>query len=219
MEKFTEIYFGISGAAEAVIGYHYFSRLTGKKTGTYIRTAAALLIVTVMQLCFGAVNSVIGIISPAMIGKDPDITAAAMILFDLISLFTACVFCENIIKCFSGKIFDVKKNLPDGSLFFIPLLMIFGTGLYIDHIFYGNTVSKDRIEMISGKSPAMFIFQVLGISSVFCIIRICCEFIKNRIWSEYAELRAKNAEFRFGRTKAFRHDVKNHIAVLTGLLD
>ena len=46
MEEFAEMYFGFSGAAEVLIGYHYFNRLSGKKSLTKL-AASALVIVTV----------------------------------------------------------------------------------------------------------------------------------------------------------------------------
>lgn len=55
MEKFAEMYFGFSGAAEVLIGYHYFKRISGKKSPIKL-AASALIVVTVLQLCFGMVN-------------------------------------------------------------------------------------------------------------------------------------------------------------------
>ncbi|MCH5194386.1 MAG: GHKL domain-containing protein [Oscillospiraceae bacterium] len=214
MEKLSEIYFGISGAAEALIGYHYLGRLAGRKSFLKI-IMSAIIIVTVFQLSFGTINSVIGMLSPVMIGKDPDFTAAVMILFDLLSLFLVCVSCEFILKHFSDKISD---NIYGVKYLIVPLLMIFCIGSYINNILYGNTVSDGMLENVSKEAPAMIFFQVLEISAIFCILHICGEMIKNKTGSEYAELRAKEAEARLKKTRAFRHDVKNHMTVLTGLL-
>lgn len=218
MEKFSEIYFEISGAAEILIGYHYFYKLSGRRSGLKI-AASAIIVVTVIQLCFGIINSIIGMLSPVMIGKDPDITAAVMILFNLLSLFLACVFCETVLKYFSDKFSYIQNNILNIKYFLVPLLMIFCIGLYINHILYGNTISEKQLESVSKKAYAMFIFQALGLSAIFCILRICGEMIENKIELEYAELRAENAESRCEKTKAFRHDVKNHMTVLTGFLN
>ena len=218
MEKFSEIYFGISGAAEALIEYHYFGRLAERKS--YLKLAAsAIIVVTVIQLCFGAVNSVIGIISPVMIGKDPDITAVVMILFNLLSLFLSCIFCEGMLKYFPDKISFVKNNILGIKYFLVPLLMIFCIGSYINHIFYGDTISGNHLENISKEAPLMLLFQILGSAAIFCILRICGEIITTEIELEHTKLRAENAESRYGKTKAFRHDVKNHMTVLTGFLN
>ena len=218
MEKFSEIYFGISGAAEVLIGYHYFYRLARRKSCLKI-AASAIIVVTIIQLCFGVMNSVIGMLSTVMIGKNPDFTAAVMILFNLLSLFLACVLCEIMLKYFSDKIPYIPNNILNLKYILVPLLMIMGIGLYINHIFFNNTISENQFENVSKKIPAMLVFQVLGLSAIFCILRICGEIIKNKIELEYAELRAENAESRCEKTKAFRHDVKNHMVVLTGFLN
>ena len=49
MEKFAEMYFGFSSAAEVLIGYHYFNRLSWKRSPIKL-AVSAFLIVTVMQL-------------------------------------------------------------------------------------------------------------------------------------------------------------------------
>ena len=230
MEKFTEIYFGLTGAAEAVIGYHYFSRLSGRNCffrisrrdltvkSIFRYVSAALIIFTVMQLCFGAADSVIGILSPVIIGKNPDLTALLMILLNLFSVFAVCVCCEFIIKCCSYKFFDEKNNFPDAVLFLIPLVMICGIGMYINRIIYGNTACVNDVEKVSEKAIAMLAFQAAGLAAVFCILKILGETVKNRLETEYASLRAEKAEFRCERTRAFRHDVKNHMTVLTEFL-
>ena len=231
MEKFAEVFFEVSGAIEAVIGYHYFRRFAGKSGPVSVQlrnlsgksilryVSAAMITVTVMQLCFGTVNSVIGVFSPYIIGKDPDITAAAMILFYLLSIFAVCVCYEFLLKDFSHKFSDLLNNIFPVRFLLLPMIMIFSMGMYINHVFYGNIVCESRLEKLSEKAFAMLVFQALGLSVTFCIIRICGETVKNRLETEYARLRAEQAEFRCEKTKAFRHDVKNHITVLTGLLN
>lgn len=217
MEKIAEMYFGLSGAAKVLIGYHYFNRLSGKRS--LIKLAeSALIVVTVMQLCFGTVNSVIGLISPLMIGQDPDITAAAMIVFNLFSIFASCVCCEIMIKGLSVKSRDATNNFSAAKFTLIPFAVILGIGFYINQTFYGNTVGEDQLEKTCEISPAALVFQILGISAVYCILRLCSEMIGSKLELGHAKRWAEDVKKRYDKTKAFRHDLKNHMIVLAGLL-
>lgn len=216
METFAEMYFGFSGAAEVLIGYHYFNKLSGRKSPIKL-AASALIIVTVMQLCFGTVNSVIGVLSPLMIGQDPDITAAIMIVLNLFSIFSNCMCCEIMIKRLSVNGSD-GKNIPAVKFVFILLAVILGIEIYLNQSFYGNTVEENQLEKISENFPVTLVFQILGISAVYCVLRMCGEMIRSKQELEYTKHWAENARERCEKTKAFRHDLKNHMAVITGLL-
>lgn len=213
MEKFTDIYFGVSGAAEVFIGYHYFGRLAGKNA--FGKCAAALTVLTVMQLCFGAVNSVIVIASGFIIGRDPDFTAVLMIFLNMLSLFISCICCEIIIKKTVAERSDKIQNTAE---FFLPFMMIFTLGIYINRIFYGDTVSEKTLGVIFCQSPIMLILIVLGLIAVFCIIRLQSKFILKNTEAKCAELRAENAERLCENTRAFRHDVKSHMLAMSGFL-
>lgn len=213
MEKFTDIYFGVSGAAEGFIGYHYFGRLTGKNA--FGKCTAALTVLTVMQLCFGAVNSVIVMASGFIIGRDPDFTAILMIFLNMLSLFISCVCCEIIIK---KTVAERSEKIQNTAEFILPFMMIFTLGIYINRIFYGDTVSKKTLGAIFRQSPIMLILTVLGLIAVFCIIRLRNKFILKNTEAECAELRAENAERLCKNTRAFRHDVKNHMLAVSGFL-
>lgn len=216
METFAEMYFGFSGAAEVLIGYHYFNRLSVKKSPIKL-AASAMIIVTVMQLCFGTVNSVIGLLSPLLIGQNPDITAAIMIVLNLFSIFLSCMCCEIIIKRLSVNGSD-GKNVPAVKFVFILLAVILGIEIYLNQSFYGNTVEENQLEKVSGNFPVTLVFQILGISAVYCVLRMCGEMIRSKRELEYTKHWAENARECCKKTKAFRHDLKNHMIVLTGFL-
>lgn len=216
MEKFAEMYFGFSGAAEILIGYHYFNRLSGKKSLIKL-AASALVIVTVMQLCFGTVNSVIGLISPLMVGQNPDITAAVMIVFNLFSIFASCVCCEMMIKGLSVNGSNNENILA--AKFIVPVAVILSIGVYINHTLYSNTTFSDQVVNVYEKYPATLIFQILGISALYCILRLFSEIIGDKIALEYTRHLAEDAKSRCDKTKSFRHDLKNHIIVLSGFLN
>lgn len=213
MERFADIYFGVSGAAEVFIGYHYFGRLAGKNA--FGKCAAAATVLAVIQLCFGAVNSVIGMASGFIIGKDPGVTAAAMIFLNILSLGMVCACCEILARKFTSVCADKIKSSAE---FFLPVAMIFCVFFFLNHAFFGNTVSSDSVGEIILKSPPIFVLQTFGIAAVFCIIRLRNSFILKTAEAECARRRAENAERSCERTRAFRHDVKNHMLAVTSFL-
>ncbi|MCH5349707.1 MAG: sensor histidine kinase [Oscillospiraceae bacterium] len=220
MERFSEMYFAASGAAEFFIGCHYFGRISA--ANSRIRPSAAIIIIVMaMQLCFGAVNSLIGIISSVFIGSDPDITAAAMILFNLLALFLSCVICELINKKLPILFPDAaeERSLAFPSSFYVPLAALLTAAVFIDHIFFGNTVSEEIFSGLPSKSVFSMIFYAAGIYAVFSVIHTHGEIIKSGMETGLAGLRAKNAESLFKSTRGFRHDVKKHMAVLAGFLE
>lgn len=213
MEKFTDIYFGVSGAAEVVIGCHYFGRFA--KKNILGKCAAAVIILAVMQFCFGVVNAAVGALSGFIIGKDPDVTAAVMIILNLLSLFLVCACCEIILKKIGAE-FDGDTKISAEIL--LPLMMILTVGIYINRVIFGDTVSSEALGGVSLQSPILLALQGLGIAAVFCIIRLRGEIIGKNTEAKLAKLRAEKAESRCEKTRAFRHDFRRHMLVLSGLL-
>ncbi len=77
-----------------------------------------------------------------------------------------------------------------------PILMLFLTDEYINSTLYGNVNSMDGNEiMISANHYQMFVIQLLGMASLFCILFAYQKLLQN-----------------------FRHDIRNHITVVRELL-
>lgn len=212
MEKFTDIYFGVSGAAEVVIGCHYFGRFAGKNI--LGKRAAAVIVLAVMQSCFGAANAAVGAFSGFIIGKNPDVTAAAMIIINLLSLFSVCACCEIILKKYAVKTDGGAKIAAE----IILPAAVFLSGFYVNRVIFGDMVSEKTLGEIFRQSPILLALQVLGIAAVFCTVRLRREIIGKNTEAELAESRAEKAELRCEKTRAFRHDLNRHMLVLSGLL-
>lgn len=113
---------------------------------------------------------------------------------------------------------------------FVPILMIFIMDEYINSFIYGMVVT-DAGGTETCPYPnhyQMFVMQLLGMASLFCILfaykklllsfRLSTELSlleqKERSLNQYVE----EAKSHYEKTKSFRHDIKNHITVVKELL-
>lgn len=114
-------------------------------------------------------------------------------------------------------------------LVFIPFLMIFIMDEYINSVIYGwEIIEDDGTTQYLINHWQLLIIQLLGISSLFCILYAYKKLLQNfrlnmelslleqeeRSLSRYVE----EAKTHYEKTKSFRHDIRNHIAVVRELL-
>ena len=126
---------------------------------------------------------------------------------------------------------DARMGTQQVFLIFIPVLMIFIMSKYISAIEFDV-----QFEILTDKGPAEHIFShgqmlamyFLGLASLFCILFSYKKLQQNfRLSTELSLLEqeehslnqyVEEAKTRYDRTKSFRHDIRNHIAVVKNLL-
>ncbi len=115
---------------------------------------------------------------------------------------------------------------------FIPILMIFIMDEYIHSIVYGWTIIIESDGTMKNEYLInhwqMLIIQLLGIASLFCILFAYKKLLQSfQLSTELSLLEQKEhslnqyveeAKSHYEKTKSFRHDIKNHIAVVKELL-
>lgn len=110
-----------------------------------------------------------------------------------------------------------------------PILMIFLMGEYISSVIYGRTVITYGNEVvINAHSCQIFVVQLLGMASLFCIMFSYKKLLENfRLNTELSLLEqeehflvqyVEEIKARYEKTKSFRHDIKNHITIVKELL-
>lgn len=111
----------------------------------------------------------------------------------------------------------------------MPALLIFLASAYINQTLYGNILTTEKEELLSAVNPyPILLIQVLGVSSLFCVLfsfKKLTESFRRDKEAELLELQAhslqqyvEEAKLRYEKTKSFRHDIKNHITVIKELL-
>ena len=126
---------------------------------------------------------------------------------------------------------DTAMGMQQMFLIFVPILMIFIMSNYINAIEYDF-----QFEILADKGPAghffshgqMLVMYLLGLASLFCILfsykklqqifRLSTEISLLEQQEHSLNQYVEEAKTRYDETRSFRHDIRNHIAVVKKLL-
>lgn len=186
----------------------------------------AALTVEIMEISFGIINSVSGILHPLTLPFHRNAGAVISVFMGSMALVLA-VFCYRAVY----RIFPNYEAAEKQYLFMIliPILMIFFMDEYISSILYGNIVLKNAGgNGISVNHYHMLVIQLFGMASLFCLMFAYKKLLQNfRLRTELSLLEQEEASLnryveearaRYEKTKSFRHDIKNHMTVVKDLL-
>ncbi len=185
--------------------------------------AAAILAVYITQLSFGIINSVEVILFPHMLGKT---LLYLLCLLATLTVFAVCACCCGAVLKFLSLTED--RQMPYVGLLLFPGLFFFAAELYILQTSYSVLPSSISLGE-AGKYSALLVMQILGLAALLCTLyayqHICHSFQTQaalRSLEQAAQVQKNyiaEAQRRYEQTKAFRHDIANHLSVLNGLLN
>jgi len=198
----------------------------------------ATLTTEILLLCNGIMSSLMSLPYPwlpAFFHEPGNI--AAMLICEAASFFLSG-FCYYIVYRYFSRDdlypvddFDTTMGIQQMFLIFVPILMIFIMSNYIGAIEYDF-----QFEILVDKGPAthffshgqMLVMYFLGLASLFCILFSYKKLQQNfRLSNKISLLEqqehslnqyVEEAKARYDRTTSFRHDIRNHIAVVKKLL-
>lgn len=186
----------------------------------------AALAVEIMELCMGIVNSLAGILYPWIAPSHQNAAAAISALLGILAFLVAAVCYRTVYRYFIRDEMMEKQYL---FMILIPILLLFFTDEYINLILYGNTAVRNADGMISVNHYQILFIQLFGMASLFCILFAYKKLLQNFRLSTKLSLLEQEEHFlnqyveearaRYEQTKAFRHDIKNHITVVKDLLE
>lgn len=175
--------------------------------------AAALIAVYISQLSFGLVNPVQSVLFPPLVGS--------RLLYPLV-LLAALASLGICAGCYAAALGAVSLaedgRTPFVWLLLCPGLFFFASELYILRSAYSALPPSPPQ---AGKHAALLALQALGLAALLCTLyayRRLCRGLRERAELRVQETYLSQARARYERTRAFRHDVKNHLTVLDGLL-
>ena len=189
----------------------------------------AALTTEIMLLCYGIVKSLIGLLYAWLPNFFYDTAGiAAMLASEAASLLLTGVCYYMVYRYFSDY---TASEMQQMFLVFIPILMIFIMSEYI------NTLSFDYQFVVLEEDGSfeyllshwqLLAMHLLGLLSLFCILFSYKKLQQNfRLSTEISLLEqeehslnqyVEEAKARYDETKSFRHDIRNHIAVVKNLL-
>ncbi len=198
----------------------------------------ATLTTEIMMLCSGIVSSLMSLPYPWLPAffHEPGNIAAMLICEAASFLLSGC--CYYIVYRYFSRDDLYPADAPDTTmgmqqmfLIFVPILMIFIMSNYINAIEYDF-----QFEILVDKGPAghffshgqMLAMYFLGLASLFCILfsykklqqifRLSTEISLLEQQEHSLNQYVEEAKTRYDETKSFRHDIRNHIAVVKNLL-
>lgn len=185
----------------------------------------AALVVEVMHLCYGIMDSLLSILYPLTSSFDQKIVGIAFMVLGNLALLLAALCCHIIYRYFSYYE-NVRKQYV--LMVFIPILLLFFMGEYISSIILGSSAASYGKAVWHTAYVQLFVIQFLGLASLYCIMFAYKKLLQSfRLATELSLLEqqehfllqyVEEAKARYEKTKSFRHDIKNHITVLKQLL-
>ena len=237
-------YFLFAVCAVIVCDFVPTSTITGFAALVFLLTACGILVchadvkssilyaalaVEIMLLCYGIVKSILALLRPWMPVVFHDMDGIAVMLVSEAASLALSGFCYYVVyryfSCYSAA------EMQQMFLVIIPILMIFIMSEYI------NTVEFEcQFEVLAEGGPSgdlfshwhLLVIHLLGLLSLFCILFSYKKLQQNfRLSTEISLLEqeehslnryVEEAKTRYDETKSFRHDIRNHIAVVKNLL-
>ena len=223
----------IMSSIQIVTGFYYFTKFLKRKNGSFLCHTDwqsiilyAALTVEIMQLSYGIVNSLSGILYPLISSFHQEIIAIIFLLLGNSALLLAVLCYRMVYHYFS---YDETIKQQNILIILTPMLMIFLVGTYISSIIYGNKIVTNGREITEQTHHChLFVIQLLSMVSLFCILSAYRKLLQNfRLNTELSLLEqeerslnqyVEEAKVRYEKTRSFRHDIKNHITVVKDLL-
>ena len=183
---------------------------------------AAVLSFYISQLSFGIINSVEAALFPRFIGSPLfyPLFLAAQLLF-----FVLCAGCYYAVLKLLAWTED--SQTPYIGLLLFPGLFFFAAELYIlqtAYSFFAPIISLEEV----GKHSTLLLLQVMGLAALLCTLyayrQLCRGFqaqgsLRSLTQAAHTQkVYITEAQARYEQTRSFRHDIKNHLSVLDGLL-
>ncbi len=179
----------------------------------------------IIRLCYGLSGSITTITAPFLFSQTPRLAGNILMIFGEIAALALFGLCCKII-C---GILVIPQNNDEQNRFslviLIPNILIFMITEYIFNTFY--SAAHTDFPLFEKAIPLLFV-QALGIISVFCILfsyKKLCEYFSVRKKLAVSEQQnhfqrqyVTEAKSRYEFARSFRHDIKNHLSVLRGLL-
>ena len=189
----------------------------------------AALTTEIMLLCYGIVKSLIGLLYAWLPYFFYDTAGiAAMLASEAASLLLTGVCYYMVYRYFSDY---TASEMQQMFLVFIPVLMIFIMSEYINMLSFDYqfvVLEEDGSFEYLLSHWQLLAMHLLGLLSLFCILFSYKKLQQNfRLSTEISLLEqeehslnqyVEEAKTRYDETKSFRHDIRNHIAVVKNLL-
>lgn len=197
------------------------------KADCVITVLYTVITVEIMQICYGISNAVSGLLIPFISPGYLKLTGEFIMITSIFLALILSWSCYYLIYRYFT--YSAEESNPSVHVILIPLFLIFLLSEFMNHTVYGNTIIRNRsINILNLNNLQVLVIQIFSISSLFCMLYVYKKLASGfkmsaRVRSLEQERHYQNqyvleAKSRYENTRAFRHDVKNHLSVVHGLL-
>ena len=210
--------FGASLVAAGLLFY----RAESGKTLLY-----AAVTVELLQICFGIFNSLSYLLFPTFYRWHPLIAGNCIMVMGGLMALLLFVLCGGAV--YRHFLHEEEGTSERMLLPLVPLMLLVLVSRYISVHLYGDTIHmRPDGSLLYQPGFSLLVLQLLGIVSLFCILysdkmaaesfrlRMECSLLEQE--TRYMEQYVEEAKLRYEKTSAFRHDIRNHMLVIRGLL-
>ena len=222
--QFVPVHFDLNGILANGMGMLALFAVSRFALGNQrpISCLAAVLAFYISQFSYGILNSLESMIFPEFIGNPLLylLLFAAQILF-----FALCTCCYRAVCKFLDWTED--SQAPNIGLILFPTLFFFAAEMYILQSAYGLYFPSISFEELRNHG-VLLALQVMGLVALLCTLyayrHLCQGFQAQAALQSLTQAAHEQkvyiteAQARYEQTKSFRHDIKNHLSVLDGLL-
>lgn len=181
----------------------------------------SIISLEIIQLCYGVSNSLSSILSPCLFPVSPIYAGSLLMTGGSLFTFGLAYLCFRLIKRHLLSFGEEQSQYI--LIMLLPLLLIFFVSQYISQDIYGNILVVDlRFTVLNANHIQMLLVQLLELFSLFCILYTYKKLVQSFHLSTSLALLKQETLLQkqyYERTVSFRHDVKNHLSVLKGLLE
>ena len=184
---------------------------------------AAILANYISQFSFGLINSVEAVIFPHVTNR--------LLLYSMVTAATAVSLVISI-ACYTSVVKSISPeeigHMTNMGCLLFPVLFFFTAELYIMQTSY-TQISYDVSPALLLEHTALLFLQALGLGALLCTLyayRHLCRSLQTKAEMQSLsqavqaqKIYIAEAQTRYEQTKAFRHDIKNHLSVLSALLN
>lgn len=175
----------------------------------------------IMWLCYGIFDSMLSLLDRIVnVSGTPFAGMAFLISGNLLSLAAYCIIFFSAHKIIKNE----RAEFQNIMIILMPLLLVFVVEVYVVRVLYSVVDTQSAI----GGDVELLLVQGLGIASVFCVLfayKKCADNFrmseKIRLYDRerrYSEQYANEVKTYYDTAKSMRHDFKNHILIIGGML-
>lgn len=200
------------------------------KNQRLLSCVSAILAIYISQLSFGIINAIEAILF-SILFSDSIKTLLYYLLPILATLiaFFICISCYVfILKILSQTDLKGAYQTPYIGLLLFPILFFFATESYILSTFYQSISTVSSLSEI-GKHGALLFLQILGLAALLCTL-YAYQFLYRNLQTQMElqllsqtikaqRIYISEAQARCEQTRAFRHDIQNHLMIISALLN